>query len=685
MRMLIVMALCLFFTGLAAWGAEIALLQPASAGMYRASFTMPADAWQADDKGLLGTSPQYYSLPETAFDGVPDDPWSYFVVHPVNLWRYALAGKMEWTDYTLSATVSIEQPAPLKGHRPGDYFFNYQWGREAIGSDAGLIVRYTDPDNYYMVRLSSGYGHVELWKTHGGVVQMVPHHFIPNHPYKVNVTVSGRWIIVEIDGREILRYADPILPLRNGQVGLGVRESQVRFNDVQVMPAAHLDALPPAHKPDFHLRKWVGREYIFDGEEPVGYFMKNAAAGWNICEVKLLPGLMPLVVPGMGMVSYTCESSGDYTVTQQGKTFAFTAKFTGKDDAFTEDAAWTLSYDPAVGYIWDKRATITMLKDKALTAWPELDDPYFYQIVGATTGKLPKCRTEPNYCLKLVTDGSTVAFPNAQHLWTDGASDSSKEVMGAGGAQVTTIDGWGVVTDFAADNTSNYITGYCHWGLDQHIHETSLHVPAKGESYSGHLRYYVWDPARVRKALTHGVLPPANRPTPAQLIANVEPLNHCDTLYPGLTGESVRLWTGNYTVDHTVGRGDTTSMRIDTAAIKQRLDGAYGDERPNVWLGPTYWTGPYLAPRYRFGIWVKADQFTGKVIFQADNVNWTPPAQTKFPAIKVELPIQGKCDWTYLSFEATFPRQVYNWVLRIDPVGTGIVWVDDIDVTPLAK
>ena len=173
--------------------------------------------------------------------------------------------------------------------------------------------------------------------------------------------------------------------------------------------------------------------------------------------------------------------------------------------------------------------------------------------------------------------------------------------------------------------------------------------------------------------------------TAPQLIALVEPVNHCDYLFPGLTGESVRQWTGKYTVDHTVGRGDAVSMRIDAADIKNRVAGAYGDERPNIWLGPTYWTGPYLAPRYRFGIWVKADQFTGKVIFQADSFNWEPADKCKFPVTKVELPIQGKCDWTYLSFEGTFPRQVFNWVLRVDPVGAGVVWVDDIEVTPLAK
>ena len=69
----------------------------------------------------------------------------------------------------------------------------------------------------------------------------------------------------------------------------------------------------------------------------------------------------------------------------------------------------------------------------------------------------------------------------------------------------------------------------------------------------------------------------------------------------------------------------------------------------------------------------------------ANDFDWVAPAKSKFPVVSAELPINGKCDWTYLSFEAPFPRHVYSWVLRIDPVGTGTVWVDDMEVTPLAK
>ena len=666
------------------------LLCPASAHEYRTRFTFLTDGWAAMDGALVGTSPRYHSLAQTALDGFPDDPWTYFVVHPVNLWRYAVAGETEWADYTLSATVTIEQPAPLKGFRPGDFFYNYQWGREAIGSDAALLVRYHDPDHYYMVRLSSAYDHVELWKTHGGVVQVKPWRFEPKLAYRVSVTATGRWIIVTIDGKEIIRYADPVRPLRVGKVGFGVRESRVRFSDVQVTPAKRLHAPPPAHVPRFRLHKWVGRDYVFDGDEPIG-FVFNGPSGWRLCEMKLAPGLMPMLTAFVGMQSYVHKADAQWKVTQEGAVFALTAKLKANDGAFACDAAWKLRHDPARGYVWDKRATLTMLKDKVLKAWPELDDPYFYQLVAPVTTKLPKCRAELNYCIKLTGDGTTAVYPIAQHEWVDalGGVDTSKLTIRPGGANVSTVDGWGVVCELPKDNDRSYTTGYCHWGMDQHLRETSRHVPVRGETYTGHVRYSLWDPARVRAELARGVLPPPrpNRTrwqTSPQLIAHTEPVNRCDTIYPGLTGESVRLWTGHYAVDHTTGRGDACSMRIDAAAITKRVDRPYRDERPNVWLGPSYWTGPYLAPRYRFGLWVKADRFTGKVVFLANGFN--PSPGTKKPDdIRVELPIQGKCDWTRLSFEATFPRRVFNWVLRIDAIGTGTVWVDDLEVTPLAK
>ncbi len=675
--MRVLLTICGLACCLGAWAAGTALL---SGGKDFAPLT---DGWKVSADAVTGESPTYYSLPQTARGDFGDDSWTYFTVHPVNLWRYAVAGNPEWTDYTFACTVQLEKPAPLVGPRIGETFFNYQWGREAVGSDAGIIVRYQGPDDYYMVRLSSGYGHVELWKTHGGVVQVKPFAFDAKKAYKVAVTAAGRWISIAIDGKEIMKYADPQAPLRAGKVGVGVRESRVRFSDLQVASAASNTDPAPAHKADFHLRKWVGRDYIFDGDEPVGYFLALPSSGLELRECKLQPGLMPMLIPFVGMASYDYKTGGDYKITRDGKQFAFTATVRHKDDGFICHADWTLDYDPARGYVWDKKVMLDVLKDKALNDWPELDDPYYYQLVAPATDKLPKCRQVPNYSIKDGLDGHIIAFPAAHHLWTDGLGDQSKAIIKPGGSIITTVDGWGVVSEIPTDNSYQFITAYCHWGLDQHVHNWPAHHPAVGEKFTGHIRYSLLEPAAVTAKYMRGVLPAPNRENPAQLVRHVEPVNHMQDIYPGLTGESVRLWTGNYTVDRTVGHGDSISMRIDAATISKRLNGAYGDERPNVWLGPSYWTGPYLASRYRFGMWVKADNFTGKVVLLANNFN--PPNGKKMPDVSAELPINGKCDWTYVTFDADFPRNMYNWVLRIDPVGTGVVWVDDIEVTPKEK
>ena len=134
---------------------------------FNQSFEIVNGEWTANDRGVIGMSPRYRDLPGTKLGDFADDAHTYFVVHAVNLWRYATVGAGDWDNYTIETTVKILDAAPLAGVRPGQdcVFMNYQWGREAMGSDAAIVVRYAGPDHNYMVRLSSGFGHVELWKT----------------------------------------------------------------------------------------------------------------------------------------------------------------------------------------------------------------------------------------------------------------------------------------------------------------------------------------------------------------------------------------------------------------------------------------------------------------------------------------------------------------------------------------
>jgi hypothetical protein len=388
---------------------------------------------------------------------------------------------------------------------------------------------------------------------------------------------------------------------------------------------------------------------------------------------------MPQVSPHCGVELYNYTTGGVLSVTGEGRTFDFNVKL-GRTNEYEVNSRWQIAYEPERGYVLDKRIRFAVLKDKAVGNLPPVEDLYFYQLVAPHTDKLPKCRQEPNWCIAECDDGKIVAFPNANYVWNNGLGDPRKSLIRPDGAFASTIDGWAVACQFPADNTKRFFSEQCHWGLDAHMGALGP-APVTGEVYEAHIRIALWDKTRTAAAIKRGVLPEPARSGPAELFALVEPINRMATVYPGLTGESVRLWTGKYAIDRTRGRGDRMCMRIDAKEIRKREADTRADERPNIWLGPSYWTGPYLAKRYRFGMHVRADQFRGTVALLADG--YVHPKNIKLPEVKAELPINGKTGWTYVSFEADFPRQCFNWALRIDAVGEGVVWVDDMDITPL--
>ncbi|OPZ86277.1 MAG: hypothetical protein BWY76_01026 [bacterium ADurb.Bin429] len=648
--------------------------------------------WKSAKALFIGASPVKSTLPEAALDDHVDDAWTYFNVRYIPLWRLVVAGDARWTDYTVETTVRILSPAPLEGHRPGEVFFNYQWGREAIGSDAGIIVRYQGPDDYYMVRLSSGYGHLELWKTHGGVVQVKPFAFKPETDYHLSVTASGRWIIASVDGQEVLRYADPVEPLLSGRIGLGVRESRVAFRGLEVNRAEPITTAVPEHTPNFHVREWVGRRYIFDGDEPIAWYKAtDGGEGGDLCEMKFVPGLMPMCISHVGACWNDIagrQQGGPLEVTQEGETLAFSVMLTDKKElGFTDVAEWTLSYDPQRGYIWDQRVTVTIEKDDTLSKWSaNLLDPLFYQSVAPATDKLPTCRVSENYAVFLRPDGKFAAFP-ANHEHKNFGATWDKLALKKGGLWAHRIDRWALAIELPADNEHEYYGDYCHWGLDLHFTPTvappNTKVPrAKaGDVFTGHAKYYAWTPEEMEKAIQRGILVESQyNPLAAFNFAHTEPVNRFDQVVSAAAGDSLVRWFGRYAIDRTMGRGDGISMRIRGEDIANRT--MYGDV-PGARIGASFRTGPYLAPRYRIGAWVKSEDFVGTFAISTDFVVYQKKREEKQTMGAVTL--NGPSNWTYVSFETELPRQAHYWYLRLDPKGKGTVWVDDVEIVPLAK
>jgi len=660
------------------------LLQCGSARSFTRAFRGTSGPWKADGQGFTGVSPHYRDLPGTRLGDFADDAHTFFVVHGVNLWRYAPAGDTTWTDYTLTTTVHILDPAPLDGIRPGQncVFMNYQWGREAMGSDAGLCVRYQGPDCYYQVRLSSGYRHLELWKTKGGVVCVKPFVFTPGKDYRLTVTASGRWITVAVDGTELLRYYDPVAPILSGKVALAVRESRVRFSNLRVDAVPADATAPPPHVANFHLRDWVGRRYIFDGDEPIAHF---ALTGGYVEEMKLAPGLMPMMINAFGATWGNMHWKEDptnnrCTVRREGEVLALHLEQDDQDSRCAGSDEWTLTYDPAIGYLWDVHERVEVLVDNKVAKWAlDIADPCFYQVLAPATSKMPTCRTAPIAALYTRPDGKFGWFP-VNHLITNDGNDLNGTYIRRGGFFATTVDDWAAVVDVPADNAYLYNASYCHWGLDQHVEPVmdpskpnTFSKANKGDVYSGHVRYYALSPARVKEMLAQGVpVAPADH---SEMLAHEEPINHCTDIVPAIAGDSKVRWQGGYTIDHTVGRGDKCSMRIDAAEAKRKGMPLLKE------IGPSFRTGPYTGLMYRIGLWVKAEHFTGKVTLKVDKVVFPKPRQFTNPTAARE--IHGKCGWTFIGFDTDFPRLAHFWDMLIDVQGDGVIWVDDLEISPL--
>jgi len=643
---------------------------------FRQAFSFLSGDWRVTAQGMDLDAPLYGDLAETSRDGFIDDPWTYYVVRPMDMWRYAVAGDENWQNYTLDFTFSIKRPAPTDGYRAGDTFYNYQWGRESAGCDLGAIVRYRGPDDYYMVRISSGFDHVELWKTRGGILRVKPYKFEPNRDYRVSVTVSGAWIVVSVDGRRLFKYLDRIGVIPSGKVGFGVRESRVVFKEVSVKPARLIVTAPPAHRPSFHLKRWVGRDYIFDGDEPVAYI--TDLWGPRICEVKLLPGYMPMMLIELYPLNYSNRlnwKAGKVQFTRDGEEFAFTVPLEEEKGRASAVCHLSVRYEAGRGYVWDKRVEMTAKVDGEIMKWPmEVTDPFFYQIPMPATDKMPRCGDFETWAIWSVGEGKYGCYPlNHHYYYTESRTKAHKAgayAISPGGVWVTTLEPEAAaVIELPEDNPYQYTGGYCMWGYDLHIRAFGQGGKKfeKGEVYKGHAKFYAWNAGEVANAMLRATVP-----SPAGLerlmFIYEEPVNSFRRLMPLGSACRERLWEGDYSVDNTMGHGDAMCMRIEA-----------GQSARIAAMGPSQWTGPYLAPRYRVSAWVKTDSLKGKVSLGLKGLN--SPSGKKNPV--AELAVDGSTDWRRISFVTDGLRHSYQWSLEVKVEGEGWAWIDDVGFVPL--
>ncbi|MBI3695934.1 MAG: DUF1080 domain-containing protein [Acidobacteria bacterium] len=107
---------------------------------------------------------------------------------------------------------------------------------------AGLVWRYRDPDNYYIVRANALEDNVVLYKVEGGKrISLAPKgtpsrtygvkHKVPKQTWtKLGVSFSGNQFVVSLDGQKIMEVEDSTFP-GAGKVGLWTKADSVTYFD----------------------------------------------------------------------------------------------------------------------------------------------------------------------------------------------------------------------------------------------------------------------------------------------------------------------------------------------------------------------------------------------------------------------------------------------------------------------
>lgn len=127
----------------------------------------------------------------------------------------ASAGSMSWTDYTITARVAIT----------------------TAGGNAGILFRYSDVDNFMMLRIKAGSSSVDLYKKVGGVLTLVasqPYSATPGRLASLRADVRGSAVDGWIDGAKVISWSDPTTQLTTGKVGVRTAASAAMFDEVVV-------------------------------------------------------------------------------------------------------------------------------------------------------------------------------------------------------------------------------------------------------------------------------------------------------------------------------------------------------------------------------------------------------------------------------------------------------------------
>jgi hypothetical protein len=625
-------------------------------------------------------------------------------------WTIQTAGDAAWTDYRVSATVTIQQPTPkadfpiyscefdrflpredfppFSGHS-GEYRYRYYAGEFDWGSDAAVYFRYQDRNACYRVQLSTEYQEIILWNAMGGYLQVVPCPLAPNRPYQLRIDAQGGHIQVFLDGAKKIDYWHDCLPSLKGGIGLAAYNSTVAFSGVTVAALPAAGAQPP-HQARFATRAWRTLRWVFDGNEPLFQIEKNPYPDSPVQNknnigfefVKLRPGYRPLYNTFVGIIrdnGYTTGLPGDLsTITTLGEgteKLTLVLPLVTADDKLKTEMTDVLTFDRVRGtYRHDVTDVLTFTTEQRVSNLEYCDPLSFNNHAPGRGVKYRWISARDDWGVFTGEDGKIYRHPISIGL-----------LLGEGWNTMPDKGFWFIYPGQAVCQGFEYFNPgqknwiiVCHWGHDWHsvIQYPQGRTFKAGEQLTIKYAMVGYPHEEAERYYTQSDLNP--------LHANLEEkqkANHflyvptpyafpiCDpagTSFEQLQSarEPFNGWHyyGDYSVDNTVGRTDHASMRLDGPAL---VNGTIYHNMLDIY-----------AKQYLCTFWLKTKNLKGNIKVKL----WYPWDGAKGKRSEMNIALPGTNDWQQVSFITDVMTQHDGTEFIVQVEGAGTVWVDDFSI-----
>ncbi|MHB9023903.1 MAG: LamG-like jellyroll fold domain-containing protein [Armatimonadota bacterium] len=593
-------------------------------------------------------------------------------------WTYAEAGKADWRDYAVEATVLIDAPSdskdPLVGDL-GDLFAgthpatSYRNNAHVLGYEAGLVLR-KGSGGFYRLMFSVPYQEVLLWSSRGGILQVSPCALKQGKPHRLRAAAQGRHITLEVDGKSVIDYWDRVTPALTGGVAIGLHEGTAYWGQIRINSLPAPKEGPPPHQPAFTFRDWHGNRWAWDRGEPL-FYLQNDGRGY---EMKLVRGYQPQLY-----LSWAYRSPYAFTVHQQGETLRFELTSTDKDKTWPiYRTEVRVTYDAAKNaYVYDHNNAFIIPEGQVWRpGWLEFASVQTHGAVGSASTRGRQWATPHPWSVWRHESGALYKMPhNHQYFYPGFYRDNSYVDVKGRGRNLQTDGGfWAMVGDPIANPVFQM--------LGSSINGTELTGQLVPWCYRLSLQ---WMPLKAGGSLQPGTHEVRWRMTSADgregdrwfAQAGWYGASNLDKkllVYTGGVGhvesfDKVVLWASPFNEypwgraeyqDTTVGRGDRTSLRLVGPVAAGRC------------CGPSVFT-EMMEPgtRYEVSAWVKTKDVTGEgpgIIFGGKQY---------FPGIT------GTGDWTKIGFVAEPDPPLHTVYFELRNSGGGTVWFDDFLIRPL--